>query len=156
MQTTLWLWLGPNRALSVFIITLLQGPTESMDMRKRKHDAVRTNASPYNAKIPSKLRETAFNSSPDDGMPTSSRESSPLSHMQSILPLGSPTTDQFEVSSKKARLTEEEPINMFDQEKPAPLSVAALRQRANNSSVDYILGMHRVHANAPNEPNYRW
>ena len=93
--------------------------------------------SPYHSKVPSKLRETAFNSSPDGSL-RSSRESSPVSHLQKQ---PSPNlAEKIELAAKRTRLSNEiSRAESVEQGKPLPLSFAALRQRANSSSVDYIL-----------------
>lgn len=123
------------------------GIPEPPDSRKRKHDGARSNPSPYNAKVPSKLRETAFNSSPD-GLQGWSRESSPLSQLQSLLSTGSSATGQLDLASRRTRQSEEDSAILPDSEKPIPLSVATLRQRANNSSVDYVLDGDEVSADS--------
>jgi len=110
----------------------------SLESRKRKYDAARSNMSPYHSKIPSKLRETAFNSSPD-GSVHSSGESSPVSHFRKQ-PSSPNLTEKTELAVKRTRLSgDTKRAESVEQGKPLPSSVTALRQRVNNSSVDYIL-----------------
>lgn len=119
----------------------------SLDSRKRKYDTARSNTSPYHSKVPSKLRETAFNSSPDGSL-HSSGESSPVLHLQKQ-PSSPSLAEKTELAAKKARLSGEiSRAESVEQGKPLPLSVAALRQRANSSSVDYILDGDEVSADS--------
>lgn len=92
--------------------------------------------SPYNSKIPSKLRETAFNSSPDvSGQ--SSRDSSPIDHLRTATDF-SLTTDEFESVSKRVKITPD--VMQKGDSFNFPNSATVANQVIKNSSVDYIFG----------------